>query len=137
MKTAEILRAAADLVEGARARQHGDTVENFTAFSRFIQAYLAGRNLHDAPLTAEDGAVIMALLKISRMRSGVFNIDDHLDGAAYLAIAGECRAAAEAVASAGTEGALAAERYPTEDNRVSEPAEDKGWDRSAAILRAK
>ena len=40
-------------------------------------------------ITPGDVAVMMCLLKISRSTMGDFNIDDFVDGAAYMAIAGE------------------------------------------------
>ena len=42
-------------------------------------------------VTAYDVAMMMALLKIARTKTGNPNKDDLVDGAAYLAIAGELR----------------------------------------------
>lgn len=52
-------------------------------------AYLAIRNDPGAPLTAQDAAIMMSLLKIARTQYAAHNRDDYLDGAAYIAIAGE------------------------------------------------
>ena len=42
-------------------------------------------------ITCDDVAVMMALLKISRSTQGKFNVDDYIDAAAYMAIAGELK----------------------------------------------
>jgi hypothetical protein len=44
-----------------------------------------------ASITPGDVAVMMYCLKISRSTMGDFNMDDFVDGAAYMAIAGEMR----------------------------------------------
>lgn len=52
--------------------------------------------LTNAALTEEEGWLFMVLLKLSRSRCGRHQIDDYIDGAAYMMLAGE---AAEAVES--------------------------------------
>lgn len=42
-------------------------------------------------LTEEQGWHFMVLLKMSRAKGGTFRDDDYIDGAAYFALAGECR----------------------------------------------
>lgn len=41
------------------------------------------------PLNERDGWVFMTILKISRAQGGKFRLDDYIDGAAYMALAGE------------------------------------------------
>ena len=42
-------------------------------------------------ITWDDVATMMALLKISRSTQGEVNMDDYIDAAAYMAIAGELK----------------------------------------------
>jgi len=78
---------AADLVSGDRAQIHGDMADNFTRCADLWSAYL-GKRL-ETPLTAVDVGNMMALLKIARTQTGQVNADDFIDGAGYLACAGE------------------------------------------------
>lgn len=41
-------------------------------------------------LTETQGWQFMAILKLARANGGAFKMDDYLDGAAYMALAGEC-----------------------------------------------
>jgi hypothetical protein len=41
-------------------------------------------------MTDREGWIFMALLKLSRAQGGAHHIDDYLDAAAYIALAGEC-----------------------------------------------
>jgi len=41
-------------------------------------------------LTEREGWVFMAILKLSRAQAGRHVMDDYIDGAAYMALAGEC-----------------------------------------------
>ena len=44
-----------------------------------------------ASITADEVAMMMGLVKISRAQVGKHNVDDYVDGAAYMAIAGELK----------------------------------------------
>ena len=44
-----------------------------------------------AAITSDDVATMMALLKVSRSQRGKKNVDDYVDAAAYMAIAGELK----------------------------------------------
>jgi hypothetical protein len=44
-------------------------------------------------LTEREGWMFMAILKMARMQGGRYRRDDHVDGAAYIALAGECEEA--------------------------------------------
>lgn len=77
------LDTAKSLTYGERNRQHGNVWTNFgwiaDAWSGFT-----GREVKRSEV-----ALLMALMKIARTRSGSHNPDDYTDGTAYMAIAGE------------------------------------------------
>ena len=83
MRAADVCQLAAGLVSGDRARQHGDALTSHTKIAGLWSAFLG------APITAHDVALMMALLKIARTKSGSFNLDDYVDAAGYAAIAAE------------------------------------------------
>jgi hypothetical protein len=85
----EIGFRASQLVNGDRAEQHGDKVQNHQNIATLWNAYLKIRRDPTAPLSAHDAAIFQALLKIARTQSGSHNLDDYVDAAGYLAIAGE------------------------------------------------
>ena len=85
MKAEEILQTAAGLIGGDRNEEHGDRFECFDRIAAYWSLYL-GR-----PVSREDVAVMMALLKIARSQSGQKVTDHYVDGAGYLALAGEIR----------------------------------------------
>lgn len=85
----EILKTAASLVCGERAKQHGDMHSCFDKVAQLWDAYLAIRS--EARFTPHDVACMMELLKIARRHSGTSNPDDYIDAAGYAAIAGELK----------------------------------------------
>lgn len=91
----EIAAKAAELVGGDRDREHGAKRENFENIAAYWNAYLDTRremNFDEpgaVPLNGVDVGHMMALMKIARTQSGSLNIDDYIDGAGYLACAGE------------------------------------------------
>ena len=87
MKASDIAGRAAELVSGDRATTHGDMHAHFAHVAELWSAYL-GKQL-DFALDPADVGNMMALLKIARTRSGALNVDDWIDGAGYLACAGE------------------------------------------------
>ncbi len=89
MKASDILTTAAGLVGGDRQETHGDKRQNHDNIAVLWNAYLSIRREPGAPLNAQDIAHLMALLKVARTQLGADNMDDSVDGAAYLAIAGE------------------------------------------------
>jgi hypothetical protein len=93
MTTAEILSEAARLVDGDRARVHGDRYANFNAIAALWTAYLGPRC--KVPLTADEAAIMLALVKVARSQAGAWNPDDYVDACGYIAIAGELAAATE------------------------------------------
>lgn len=75
-----MLQAAADTVR-ARGGTHGDWRENMENTAELWSAYLK------QPIAAEQVAVMMVLVKVSRMTCGTLNLDDYDDLLGYGALA--------------------------------------------------
>lgn len=91
-----MLNRAAQLTGVARQRVYGDAVANMTHFADMLTAYFNEAIHEDVAkggfeFSHEDAAMIMVLAKISRISVGKWHEDNFVDGAAYLAIAGECK----------------------------------------------
>ncbi len=99
MNRIDILNEAARLTGGDRDKTYGNPVANYTHTAGLITAYFKDKIVYQ--FTAEDAAMIMALVKMSRIAGGVFKPDNFIDGAAYIAIAGECRQAMEKTVCGG------------------------------------
>lgn len=84
---AEILDAAKTCVCGQREQDYGSPEDNFAAISKLWNAYLGG-DVTDA----HDMAMMMALLKIARIRTGRRTADSYVDLAGYAACGGEISA---------------------------------------------
>ena len=89
MKKEEILMKAAELVSEKRESTHGDAYKNHSQIADLWSVFLDGKLKPMKEITQGDVAIMMCLLKISRSTMGDFNLDDFVDGAAYMAIAGE------------------------------------------------
>ena len=83
-KTEDFLREAMTITT-ERNKTHGDRIINHGNIAHLWSWYLKKE------VTAYDVAMLMSLLKIARTKTGNPNKDDIVDGAAYLAIAGEIR----------------------------------------------
>jgi len=70
-----------------RQDQYGDPEDNFYRISKLWNAYL-GDNLVDEV----DVAMMMALLKVARIKGGNFKKDSFVDACGYLSIGGEISA---------------------------------------------
>lgn len=81
-ETDNILQEARTLTASPRAAAYGSKRENHDNIARLWSAYL------DYPINMEQVAIMMALLKIARTKTGKVR-DNFVDGAAYIAIAGE------------------------------------------------
>ena len=85
MKAKDALITAANLVGGDRNAVHGDMQASFDKIALMWSAFLG------TPITAEQVAWCMSILKMVRATTGT-PVDDHyIDGAGYAAIAGEVR----------------------------------------------
>lgn len=87
VKAEEIATMAASLVGGDREKMHGHKAANFDNIATLWNAWFSMRS--SLVITGADVAKLMALLKIARMESGEFNLDDAIDACGYAAIAGE------------------------------------------------
>jgi len=84
MKRADILATASEYVTIDRAATHGDAEDNFRRIAELWSAYLG---VHD--ITSIDVAVMLALLKVARIRSNPNHADNWIDIAGYAACGGE------------------------------------------------
>jgi hypothetical protein len=80
---ANILQLAAKLIDGDRNEQHGNRYLCHSNIAKQWEAYLG------VEITPVDVALMMALLKIARTKSGEFNNDCFIDACGYAALAGE------------------------------------------------
>jgi hypothetical protein len=87
MNRTEILFTAEEYITKDRAATHGDAEDSFTAIAAVWSWWLSARL--SEPLTAHDVAVMMALFKVARMQGNKAHMDNPVDCAGYIAIAGE------------------------------------------------
>lgn len=78
----DILLKADNLINGDREAHYGTPQENFQRIA------LGWSVLLEADVTPEQVALCMAWLKMARLVNGVHE-DSYVDGAAYMALAGE------------------------------------------------
>jgi hypothetical protein len=83
MNRAEILDTAKEYVTKDRQEAHGDAEANFGLIAAYWSAHL-GRNIK-----SHDVAVMMALMKLARMKANPAHVDSAVDLAGYAAIGGE------------------------------------------------
>lgn len=81
-KMQSILAEADNLINGDRRREYGHPLENFTRVAEYWSAYLTTRSGPPRPLSAEDVAHMMIMLKIARGAQG-YNRDTYVDVAGY------------------------------------------------------
>ena len=82
MKREEILEQAKICDCGHRQSDYGTPEDNFNRIGKLWSAYM------DIEFTAKDVAIMMALLKVARIKAGN-SIDSAVDLAGYAACAGE------------------------------------------------
>lgn len=80
-----ILQEAANLIEGDRNDQHGAREKCHAEIAK-LWTWWTGFQIDP-----HDVAVMMAMLKIARIKTGSYNRDSYLDACGYLSIAGELR----------------------------------------------
>ena len=83
MTRPEILEAAATCVCGKREQDYGSPENNFNTIADMWTAYKGCR------FTGVDVAMMMALLKIARIKTGTATEDSFVDLAGYAACGGE------------------------------------------------
>lgn len=84
---------APDLLERAAATMRERAAERDTDKERAMAKTVAMFNamFPKSALSEYEGWMFMFFLKMARAQGGSFREDDYLDGAAYVALAGECR----------------------------------------------
>lgn len=82
MKRAEILDAACTCVCGKREQDYGTPEDSFALIASLWTVY------KNTPFTTKDVAMMMALLKVARIKNGN-SADSFVDLAGYAACAGE------------------------------------------------
>ena len=80
---ANLLDTAKNHVTKDRQADHGDAENNFTRIAGYWSVHLG------VPIAAHDVAVMMALLKVARIKSNPEHVDNWVDGAGYFACGGE------------------------------------------------
>ena len=88
MTRPEILDKAKECVCGQREQDYGSPENNFETIAKLWNDYI-GFVAEDDMLTAKDVAMMMALLKIARIRTGTATADSFVDLAGYAACGGE------------------------------------------------
>lgn len=81
----DILQEAANLIDGERNEQHGAREKCHGEIAK-LWTWWTG-----IQIDAHDVAIMMALLKIARIKTGGYNKDAYIDGCGYFSIAGELR----------------------------------------------
>jgi hypothetical protein len=81
----EILQEAANLIEGDRNSQHGAREVCHGEIAKLWTWWVG------IQIDPHDVAVMMAMLKIARIKTGGYNKDCYTDATGYMAIAGELR----------------------------------------------
>lgn len=84
MNRAEVLDAAKKCVCGQRQQDYGNPEDNFQRIADLWNAYMGGKRF-----TPVDVAVMMALLKVARIKTGTGTDDCYIDLAGYAACASE------------------------------------------------
>tara|TARA_R110000796_G_scaffold237344_2_gene357329 strand:+ start:425 stop:721 length:297 start_codon:yes stop_codon:yes gene_type:complete len=80
---AQVLRTAEQYVTKDRAAEHGDMEDNFRCIAGYWSVHLG------CDVTGSDVSIMMALLKMARIKSSARNIDNWIDGCGYLACGAE------------------------------------------------
>ena len=83
MDRTEILRTANEYITKDRQATHGNAENNFAFIARLWSAYT------ELPITPQDVAMMMALLKVARFKGNPQHTDNAIDLCGYAALAGE------------------------------------------------
>lgn len=85
-----ILDIARQIVCADRNDTYGSAEDNFGIIAELWKPYLKGRGIVADNLTSEDVAVLMIQLKVARISTGKFKLDNFIDICGYAACGGEC-----------------------------------------------
>ena len=83
MTRSSILSTAKSYITRDRQADHGDAEDNFSRIAGYWSLHTG------VTLTATDVAVMMALLKVARIKQNPQHVDNWVDGAGYFACGGE------------------------------------------------
>ena len=83
MNRTQVLQQAGRLISNDRAEEYGDAMESFERTAKFWSLYLGH------PVTANDVANMMILIKTSRLSHQPTHLDSLVDIAGYAALAVE------------------------------------------------
>lgn len=92
----KLLEETSDLIDGDRNAQYGNPTGDFVAISQMWTSYIHRRfsqfdgDLHDFAFSPHDVAVLMALVKVSRIGWSPDKKDHWADLAGYAACGWEC-----------------------------------------------
>lgn len=89
MNRQETLESAIEYVCSKREKEYGTPKDNFSVIANFWSIYLFRVIGAEVSLTPHDVAIMMTLLKLSRIASGVVKDDNYVDAAGYIACAAE------------------------------------------------
>lgn len=78
-----VLSKANDYVNGAREKEYGTPNKSFENIAKLWSAY------KEVEFTPTDAAIMLALLKIARIKGDKQSLDSFVDGAGYFACAAE------------------------------------------------
>ena len=92
-RRAKVLRTAESLVNGQRADDYGPPAENFGRVAAMWSAQFAAKLKE--PLTADEVAIGLVHLKLSRLANTPDHADSFIDAAGYIALAAEIAEAAQ------------------------------------------
>lgn len=85
-----VLDEAKRIINGDRNNSYGPPNQDFDKTARFWSIYLSSTNTADVTITPYDVAVLMMLLKISRIAWDPFKEDNWVDLAGYAACGWSC-----------------------------------------------
>lgn len=83
MDRVKILELAKAAITGEREQDHGEMESSFEVIAEFWSSYMGTK------ITAKDVGIMMALLKIARIKTGHDERDSFVDACGYMACAGE------------------------------------------------
>ena len=83
MKREDVLNEANIIVSKDRESQYGSPENSFGEIAKLWSGYI-GREI-----TPHDVAIMMALMKIARIKCGKYKEDSYIDACGYIACAGE------------------------------------------------
>jgi hypothetical protein len=83
MKRGNILGQAHELTHGDRNKNYGSPLTNHERIASLWSTYL------ETQIRPDQVAICMALVKVARLIQTPDHLDSYIDGAAYMAIAGE------------------------------------------------